>query len=306
MKIALLARIHRLYSHQRLREAALERGYELDMIDTLGCFMCLSQGHAAVHASARAPDHYDAVIPRIGASAISYGLAVVRQFEAEGVTVLNSAEGIAAAGDKLHSMQMLARDGIDLPLTTFAQDPRQAEAVLDTVGGAPVIIKLLEGSLGMGVILAETRKTAVSIIRAFRGANVNILVQQFVSESAGTDVRALVVGDEVVAAMKRTGVKGEFRSNLHRGGSAEPVELTPQEKDIALRASRTIGLQVSGVDLLRSSRGPVVLEVNSSPGIEGIEKATGIDVAGKIIELLVSQVRRSDNHSPAPTPGEIH
>lgn len=297
MKIALLARVHRLYSHQRLREAALERGHELDMIDTLGCFMSLRQGQAIVHESTREPGHYDAVIPRVGASAISYGLAVVRQFEAEGVFVLNPAASIAAAGDKLHSMQMMARDGIDLPLTTFAHDSRQADAVLDTVGGAPVIIKLLEGSLGMGVILAETHKTAVSIIRAFRGANVNILVQQFVAESAGTDLRAFVVGDEVVAAMKRTGKEGEFRSNLHRGGHAEPIELTEQEKDIALRAARCIGLGVSGVDLLRAAHGPVVLEVNSSPGIEGIEKATGIDVAGKIIDLLASKVASATDHN---------
>ncbi|MGB7184001.1 MAG: 30S ribosomal protein S6--L-glutamate ligase [Burkholderiaceae bacterium] len=289
MKFALLARVHRLYSHQRLKQAAIERGHEFDMIDTLGCYLSLRDGRADVHALGQPPSHYDAVIPRIGASALTYGLAVVRQFQAEGVTVLNRSGGIAAAGDKLHSMQKLAREGVDMPLTTFAQDPNQAQAVLDTVGGAPVIIKLLEGSLGMGVILAETNATAISIIRAFRGANVNILVQQFVAESAGTDIRALVVGDEVVAAMKRTGLKGEFRSNLHRGGSAESVDLSAEETAAAIRAARTIGLRVGGVDMLRSNRGPVVLEVNATPGIEGIEKATGIDVAGKIIELLAVQ-----------------
>jgi len=289
MKIALMARVHRLYSHQRLREAAIERGHQVEMVDTLGCYLSIRDGQTRVHSSGLDQEKFDAVIPRIGASAITYGLAVVRQFEADGVTVLNRADAIGCAGDKLHSLQVLAGAGVNMPLTTFAHDSRKAKAVLQTVGGVPAIIKLLEGSLGMGVILAETEKTAVSVFEAFRGANVNILVQQFVKESAGTDIRALVVGDRVVAAMRRTGAPGEFRSNLHRGGSAEFIELTEEETDVAVRASQAIGLNVSGVDLLRSDRGSLVLEVNSSPGIEGIEKATGIDVAGQIVELLVAR-----------------
>ncbi len=292
MKIALLARVHRLYSHQRLREAAIDRGHEIEMIDTLGCYLSISGGRTQVHSTALAAAGFDAVIPRIGASALTYGLAVVRQFEADGVTVLNGADAIGSAGDKLHSLQVLAGAGVNMPLTTFAHDPRKARAVLQTVGGVPVIIKLLEGSLGMGVILAETEKTAVSVIEAFRGANVNILVQQYIKESAGTDIRALVVGDRVVAAMRRTGAPGEFRSNMHRGGSAEPIQITDEEAELAVHASRSIGLSVSGIDMLRSNRGTLVLEVNSSPGIEGIEKATDIDVAGQIVDLLAQRYQQ--------------
>jgi len=287
-----MARVHRLYSHQRLREAAIERGHDVEMVDTLGCYLSIRDGKTRVHSAGLNEEKFDAVIPRIGASALTYGLAVVRQFEADGVTVLNSAESIGCAGDKLHSLQVLAGAGVNMPLTTFAHDSRKARALLQSVGGVPVIIKLLEGSLGMGVILAETEKTAISVFEAFRGANVNILVQQFIKESAGTDVRALVVGDRVVAAMCRTGAPGEFRSNLHRGGSAEFIELTDDETDVAVRASQATGLSVSGVDLLRSDRGSLVLEVNASPGIEGIEKATGIDVAGQIVELLVARCKQ--------------
>lgn len=292
MRIALMARVHRLYSHQRLREAAIERGHQVEMIDTLGCYLSIRDHKTQVHCAELGPTKFDAVIPRIGASALTYGLAVVRQFEADGVAVLNHADAIGCAGDKLHSLQVLAGAGVNMPLTTFAHDSRKARAVLQTVGGVPVIIKLLEGSLGMGVILAETEKTAVSVFEAFRGANVNILVQQFIKESAGTDIRALVVGDRVVAAMRRTGAPGEFRSNLHRGGSAEFIQITDEEADIAVRASQAIGLSVSGIDLLRSNRGSLVLEVNSSPGIEGIEKATKIDVAGQIVDLLVDRAEQ--------------
>jgi ribosomal protein S6--L-glutamate ligase len=229
---------------------------------------------------------YDAVIPRIGASITFYGLAVLRQFEMQGVFPLNESVGIGRSRDKLRSMQLLARDGIGLPVTTFAYDPKASEEVIRLAGGAPVVVKLLEGTQGIGVVLADTDRSAKSIIEAFRGADVNIMVQEFIKEAGGTDIRALVVGGKVVAAMKRTGAEGEFRSNLHRGGSAAVVKLTPEERATAIRAARSMGLNVCGVDMLRANHGPVVMEVNSSPGLEGVEKATGIDIAGKIIEFI--------------------
>jgi ribosomal protein S6--L-glutamate ligase len=240
---------------------------------------------------------YDAVIPRIGASITNYGLAVVRQFEMQGVFPLNESVAIGRSRDKLRALQLMARAGVGLPVTAFAHGPRKAEDVVMEVGGAPVVIKLLEGTQGMGVILAETEASAKSIIEAFSAANVNILVQEFVREAAGADVRALVIGGKIVASMKRTGKKGEFRSNLHRGGKAEPVELSDVEKATALKAVEAIGLNVAGVDMLRSSRGPLVLEVNASPGIEGIEHASGIDVAGAMIEFLELRARPGDTQT---------
>jgi ribosomal protein S6--L-glutamate ligase len=226
---------------------------------------------------------YDAVIPRIGASVTFYGLAVLRQFEMMGVFPLNESVGIGRSRDKLRSMQLLARDGIGLPVTAFAHDPKQTEHVLEVAGGAPVVIKLLEGTQGIGVVLADTTRSAKSVIEAFRGARVNILIQEFIKESGGTDIRALVVDGKVVAAMKRSGGEGEFRSNIHRGGSASTIKITAEERSTAVRAAKAMGL---GVDMLRSNHGPVVMEVNSSPGLEGIEKATKLDIAGKIIDFL--------------------
>ena len=237
----------------------------------------------ALYYRKRRLDDFDAVIPRIGASVTFYGLAVLRQFEVMGVYPLNESVAIGRSRDKLRCLQLLARRGIGLPVTAFTHDPRQAEDIIDLVGGPPVVIKLLEGTQGIGVVLGETAKSAKSVIEAFQGVNVNILVQQF---SDSTDIRALVIGDRVVASMKRQGAPGEFRSNLHRGGSGEKVRITPQERSAAVRAARTLGLNVCGVDLLRSKNGPLVLEVNSSPGIEGLEKATGIDVAAPMIEFL--------------------
>jgi ribosomal protein S6--L-glutamate ligase len=231
------------------------------------------------------------VIPRIGASVTFYGLAVLRQFEMMGVYPLNESVAIGRSRDKLRSMQLLARDGIGLPVTTFAYDPKQTEEVIALAGGAPLVIKLLEGTQGIGVVLADTERSAKSVIEAFRGANVNILVQEFIKEAGGTDIRALVVGGKVVAAMQRSGAEGEFRSNLHRGGSAKTVKITPEERSTALRAAKAMGLNVCGVDMLRSNHGPVVMEVNSSPGLEGVENATGIDIAGKIIEFLERNAR---------------
>jgi ribosomal protein S6--L-glutamate ligase len=235
--------------------------------------------------------HYDAVIPRIGASVTFYGLAVLRQFEMMGVYPLNESVAIGRSRDKLRSMQILARDGLGLPVTTFAHDPKQTEEVVNLAGGAPLVVKLLEGTQGIGVVLADTDRSAKSVIEAFRGANVNILVQEFIKEAGGSDIRVLVIGGKVVAAMKRTGAEGEFRSNLHRGGSAQTVKISPEERSTAVRAAKALGLNVCGVDLLRANHGAVIMEVNSSPGLEGVEKATGIDIAGRMIEFLEKEAK---------------
>jgi ribosomal protein S6--L-glutamate ligase len=237
------------------------------------------------------------VIPRIGASVTHYGLAVLRQFEVQGVYPLNESVAIGRSRDKLRALQLLAREGIGLPMTAFAHDPRKAEDVIKEVGGAPVVIKLLEGTQGMGVILAETAASAKSIIEAFSAANVNIMVQEYIAEAEGSDIRAFVVGKTVVASMLRTGRKGDFRSNLHRGGSAIAVELTKAERSTAIHAAETLGLNACGVDMLRSRRGPVVMEVNSSPGLKGIEGATKVDVAGAIIDFLDQHARHGDTET---------
>jgi ribosomal protein S6--L-glutamate ligase len=286
MKLAMLARNPTLYSHRRLKEAAEERGHTLDIINTLRCYMNIASRRPEVYYNGEKLPLYDAVIPRIGASVTFYGLAVLRQFEMMGVYPLNESVGIGRSRDKLRSMQLLARDGIGLPVTTFAHDPKQTEEVIRLAGGAPVVVKLLEGTQGIGVVLADTERSAKSVIEAFRGADVNIMVQEFIKEAGGTDIRALVVGGKVVAAMKRTGAEGEFRSNLHRGGSAMSIKISPEERATAIRAAKSMGLNVCGVDMLRSNHGPVVMEVNSSPGLEGVENATGIDIAGKIIEFI--------------------
>jgi ribosomal protein S6--L-glutamate ligase len=286
MKIAMMARNANLYSHQRLVEAAEARGHEIDVINTLRCYMNITSHRPSIHYNGEALTGYDAVIPRIGASVTFYGLAVLRQFEMMGVYPLNESVAIGRSRDKLRSLQILARDGIGLPVTAFAHDPKQAEEVLEVAGGAPAVVKLLEGTQGIGVVLADTKRSAKSIIEAFRGANVNILVQEFIKEAGGTDIRVLVVGGKVIASMQRTGAEDDFRSNLHRGGSASTIKITPEERSTAVRAARSMGLNVCGVDMLRSNHGPVVMEVNSSPGLEGVEKATGIDVAGHIIAFL--------------------
>ena len=286
MKIDMLARNAELYSHRRLKEAAEERGHQLDIVNTLRCYMNIASRRPEVYYNGEKLVGYDAVIPRIGASITFYGMAVLRQFEMQGVYPLNESVAIGRSRDKLRSMQLLARDGIGLPVTTFAHDPKQTEEVLELAGGAPVVIKLLEGTQGIGVVLADTKRSAKSVVEAFRGAGVNILLQEFIKEAGGTDIRAIVVGGRVVAAMKRTGVEGDFRSNLHRGGSAELIKLSPEERSTAIRSAKAMGLNVCGVDMLRANHGPVVMEVNSSPGLEGVEKATGLDIAGKIIEYI--------------------
>lgn len=286
MKIAMMAVNAKLYSHQRLKEAAEERGHELNIINTLRCYMNIASRRPEIYYNGEKLTGYDAVIPRIGASVTFYGLAVLRQFEMMGVYPLNESVAIGRSRDKLRSMQLLARDGIGLPVTTFAHDPKQTDEVLKLAGGAPIVIKLLEGTQGLGVVLADTDRSATSVVEAFRASGTNILLQEFIKEAGGTDIRAIVVGGKVIAAMKRTGAEGDFRSNLHRGGSAQVIKLSPEERSTAVRAAKTMGLSVCGVDMLRANHGPVVMEVNSSPGLEGVEKATGLDVAGKIIEYI--------------------
>jgi ribosomal protein S6--L-glutamate ligase len=297
MKLVMLARNSSLYSHKRIVEAARRRGHDIDVINTLHVHMNITSSRPTLHHGGKTLPMYDAVIPRIGASVTHYGLAVLRQFEMQGVFPLNESVAIGRSRDKLRALQLLAREGIGLPVTAFAHGPRHAEDVIREVGGTPCVIKLLEGTQGMGVILAETIPSAKSIIEAFSAANVNILVQEYVQEAGGTDVRALVVGGEVVAAMKRTGKIGDFRSNLHRGGQATAAELTADERHTALKSAEVLGLNVCGVDMLRAKRGPLVMEVNSSPGIEGMEAATGVDVAGAMIALLERRAKRGETQT---------
>ncbi len=291
MKIALLTRNPKLYSHQRLIETATARGHEIVPIDYLRCYMNITSRKPEIHYMGAKLEGFEAVIPRIAASHTFYGLAVLRQFEMMGVYPLNESVAIGRSRDKLRSLQILARDGVGLPVTAFANNTGRTDDILEMVGGAPVVIKLLEGTQGIGVVLGETHKSAKSVIEAFHGADINILVQEFIKEAEGTDIRAFVVGRKIVAAMERRGPEGDFRSNLHRGGTAKMVELTAAEKAAALKASQSMGLNVAGVDLLRSSHGPVVMEVNSSPGLEGIEGASNVDVAGAILTFLEKNAR---------------
>lgn len=286
MKLALTCRNQNLYSHKRLVEAAEARGHEIEVIDHLRCYINITSHRPSVRYQGADLPRFDAVIPRIGASVTFYGTAVLRQFEVMGVYPLNESVAISRSRDKLRSLQLLARKGVGLPVTVFAHRTSNAEEVIKLVGGPPVVIKLLEGTQGIGVVLGETQKAAESIIQAFGGVNTNILVQEFIKEAGGEDIRCMVVGDKVVASMKRKGKEGEFRSNIHRGGTAEKAKITPAERSTAISAAKAMGLNVCGVDMLRSNHGPVVMEVNSSPGLEGVEKATGADVAGRIIEFI--------------------
>ncbi|MEB3213534.1 MAG: 30S ribosomal protein S6--L-glutamate ligase [Leptolyngbyaceae bacterium] len=286
MKIAILSRKATLYSTRRLKEAGEKRGHTMPVIDYLRCYMNITSHRPQVIYQGQPLDDVEAVIPRIGASKTFYGTAVVRQFEMMDVFPLNESQGISRSRDKLRCLQLLARRGIGLPVTGFAHSTKDIDGLLDIVGGAPLVIKLLEGTQGIGVVLAETKQAATSVIEAFRGLDANILVQEFIKEAKGMDIRCFIVGDKVIASMKRQGAPGEFRSNIHRGGSAEKIKLTPEERSTATRAAKAMGLRVAGVDILRSNHGPVVMEVNSSPGLEGIEAATGVDVAGSIIEFI--------------------
>jgi ribosomal protein S6--L-glutamate ligase len=286
MKIAILSRNPQLYSTRRLMEAITARGHEVVVIDYARVYMNITSHRPAVILRGKKVAGVDAVIPRIGASYTFYGTAVVRQFEMMGVFSVNESQAISRSRDKLRSLQLLARDGIGLPVSGFARSTHHTKDLIEMVGGAPLVIKLLEGTQGIGVVLAETEKSAESVIDAFRGLDANILVQEFIKEADGADLRCFVVGGKVVASMKRQGPPGEFRSNLHRGGSAKTIKITPEERSTAVRAARSMGLNVAGVDLLRSNHGPVVMEVNSSPGLEGIEAATGKDVSGAIVQFI--------------------
>ncbi|MGD1705141.1 30S ribosomal protein S6--L-glutamate ligase [Dapis sp. BLCC M229] len=292
MKIAVLSTDPTLYSTRKLVEAGEKRGHEVQVIDYLRCYMNITSMKPQVIYMGQPLEGFDAIIPRIGASQTFYGTAVVRQFEMMGVFTANPSQAISRSRDKLRCLQLLAREGIGLPVTGFANSTQDIDGLINTVGGAPLVIKLLEGTQGIGVVLAETYQAAKSVIEAFRGLNANILVQEFIEEAGGADLRCFVVGDRVIAAIKRQGPEGEFRSNLHRGGKAEKIKFSPEERSTAMRSAKAMGLRVAGVDLLRSNRGPVVMEVNSSPGLEGIETATGVDVSGKIIEFLEKNIRK--------------
>jgi ribosomal protein S6--L-glutamate ligase len=274
MKIAILSRNKKLYSTRRLIEACEQRGHEPMVLDVLRTYMDVVPSKPEVHFKGVSLDPFDAVIPRIGASVTFYGTAVLRQFEMMGAFPLNESVAISRSRDKLRSLQLLARKGIGLPNTGYAHHPDDIQDLIKMVGGAPLVIKLLEGTQGIGVVLAETKKAAESVIEAFMGLKANILIQEY------------MIGDRVVAAMKRQALPGEFRSNLHRGGSASLIKITPAERATAVKAAKVMGLNVAGVDLLRAERGPLVMEVNSSPGLQGIESATGKDIAGMIVEFI--------------------
>ncbi|ASM72003.1 MULTISPECIES: 30S ribosomal protein S6--L-glutamate ligase [Roseobacteraceae] len=290
LRIAVLSREDN-YSTRRLVEIGEARGHTVEVIDTTRCYMAINTMAPEVHYDGKRLPRYDAVVPRIGASITPYGTAVIRQFETIGTYCVNGSAGITASRDKLHAHQVLASKRIGMPTTAFAASPKDTGNLIGLVGTAPLIVKLLESTQGKGVVLAETKKAAESVIDAFRGLRANFLVQQFVKESAGEDIRCLVIDGKVVAAMKRTGADGDFRSNLHRGGSAKTVRITKDERDTALRAARAFGLGKAGVDLLRSDSGPKVLEVNSSPGFEGIEKATGKDIVGMLYDMIEARVK---------------
>lgn len=295
MKIAILSRNLKLYSTRRLVEAAEQRGHEVIVLDHLKCVLVIEKGRPQIFYGGKQVVGIDAIIPRIGTSVTFYGAAVVRQFEQMKVFSSVESQALVRSRDKLRSLQLLAKAGLGMPKTAFASIPKNIENVLEQVGGAPVVIKLLEGTQGIGVILAETHKSAKSVIESFLALKANILVQEFIKEAGGADIRAFIVDGKVVGSMKRQGLPGEFRSNLHRGGSANVIELTKDERETAIKAAKKLGLAIAGVDMLQSSRGPLVMEVNSSPGLEGIEGATGVDIAGKIIEYIE---RNEFNHEP--------
>ncbi|MHC5010197.1 MAG: 30S ribosomal protein S6--L-glutamate ligase [Planctomycetota bacterium] len=296
MKIVILSRKSSLYSTRRLVEASEQRNHDVRVIDYLRCYMNITSHNPKVMYQGEPLEGIDAVIPRIGASHTFYGTAVVRQFEMMGVFPTNESQAITRARDKLRSLQLLSRRGIGLPITGFAHATKDIGGLISMVGGAPLVVKLTEGTQGIGVILAETNTAARAVIEAFRGLDANILVQEYIKEAGGSDLRCFVVGDRVVAAMRRSGAPGEFRSNIHRGGTAEKVKLTPEERSTAVRSCKAMGLSVAGVDILRSNHGPVVMEVNSSPGLEGIEGATGLDVAGKVIEFIEKSASPGRTH----------
>ena len=290
MKIAILSRNAKLYSTQRLVEAAKAKGHDVIVVDPLKCDIEIEKKNPRIRYNGRYLDDVDAIIPRIGASITFYGTAVVRQFEMRKVFSVVESQALVRSRDKLRSLQILARSGVGLPKTVFTNYTKDTDHVVEAVGGAPIIIKLLEGTQGLGVVLAETKNAATSVIEAFNGLGARVIAQEFIKEAGGADIRAFIVDGQIVGAMKRQGKEGEFRSNLHRGGTATVIELTDEEQNTALKAAKAMGLGVAGVDMLQSEHGPLVLEVNSSPGLEGIEKATGRDIAREIIRYIERNV----------------
>ena len=291
MNIAILSRNKNLYSTNRLFNAGTKRGHRIDVIDYLRCYINIGENQTAIYYDGKKLGRYDAVLPRIGASQTSYGTAIVRQFEMMGDFVINKSDAIKSSRDKLRSLQVLAKHGIDMPITGYASHTMDIHDVIEKVGKTPLIMKLLQGTQGNGMVLAETMKAAESVMNAFKQVDADILIQEFIKESSGVDIRAIVVGKKVVAAMQRVAPEGEFRSNVHRGAATKHINLTPEEEEIAIKSTKVLGLSVAGVDLMRSKRGPLVLEVNSSPGLQGIELLTGADVAGEIISFIESSLK---------------
>ena len=291
MNIAILSRNKNLYSTNRLFNAGTKRGHRIDVIDYLRCYINIGENQTAIYYDGKKLGRYDAVLPRIGASQTSYGTAIVRQFEMMGDFVINKSDAIKSSRDKLRSLQVLAKHGIDMPITGYASHTMDIHDVIEKVGKTPLIMKLLQGTQGNGMVLAETMKAAESVMNAFKQVDADILIQEFIKESSGIDIRAIVVGKKVVAAMQRVAPEGEFRSNVHRGAATKHINLTPEEEEIAIKSTKILGLSVAGVDLMRSKRGPLVLEVNSSPGLQGIELLTGADVAGEIISFIESSLK---------------
>lgn len=295
MNIVVLSRNPNLYSTRRLVEAGESRGHHVSVINHTRIFVVIESGSPQVYYKDHPIESVDAIIPRIGASVTFYGSSIIRQFEMQKVFTTCSSLALVRSRDKLRATQILSRHGIGIPKTAFAKQPSDVEHLIKQVGGAPLIVKVLEGTQGLGVVLAETRKAAKSVIEAFYGLNSNILVQEFIKEAGGSDIRAIVIDNRVVAAFKRSGKEGEFRSNLHRGGTSTLIKLNRAEKAAAVKAAKALGLSIAGVDMLQSDRGPLVLEVNSSPGLEGVEKATGVDVAGKIVEYIERNIDKPDS-----------
>lgn len=294
MNIGILSRNPKIYSTHRLVKAAIARGHQVRVVDPLRCYMNITSSNPMVHYRDQLLDDFNVIIPRIGASITYYGSAILRQFEMMGVYSMNESTSITRSRDKLRCLQILSRSGIGLPTTSYAHSTKMTEKLIKMVGGAPCVIKLIEGTQGKGVILGDTAKSAESVIDGFRQMKAHFLVQEFIKECNGCDIRAFVIGDKVVASMMRKAKEGEFRSNLHRGGSAIPVKISDEEAAMAVNAAKVLGLNVAGVDLLRSARGPLVLEVNSSPGLQGIETSTGLDIASMIIEYIEKNIERRD------------
>lgn len=292
MRITLLASNPNLYSNQRIMEVARNRGHEVSFVNVGGCYIKVAPSSSEIfYDEGKKLENVDCVIPRIKPALTFYGTSIVRQFEVLGVNCLNGSEAITKSRDKLHSLQIMSQHGLNIPVTSFANSSYDTADLIDIVGSAPLVVKLLEGTKGVGVVLAETNKAAESVINAFRSLKADILVQQYIKESKGQDIRCFVVGGRVVASMERIAQEGEFRANIHLGATARGIEVSDEERDLAIKAAKVIGLEVAGVDMVRSNTGPKLLEVNSSPGLEGIEGATGVDIATKMIEYLEGKTK---------------